>query len=76
MQYFLRAGDTVLDASSDWGLLSAYAVHRANGSLTLMVINKDSTTPLTANFALTNFVPGAAATLYSYGMPRDNAAKF
>jgi len=75
MQYFLRAGDTVLSASSDWGLLSAYAVRRTNGSLTLMVINKDSTTPLTAKFALTNFVPEAAATLYSYGIPQDNAAE-
>jgi hypothetical protein len=75
MQYFVRAGDTVLNASSDWGLLSAYAVHRTNGSLTLMVINKDSTTSLTAKFALTNFVPNTAATLYSYGMPQDNAAK-
>ncbi|HUD47539.1 MAG TPA: hypothetical protein VMR33_11950 [Candidatus Baltobacteraceae bacterium] len=75
MQYFARPGDTVLNASSDWGLVSAYAVRRTNGSLTLMVINKDSTTSLTGKFALTNFVPSAAATLYSYGMPQDDAAK-
>jgi len=75
MQYFLRGGDTVLKASSDWGLLSAYAIHRTNGSLTLMVINKDSTSNLTANIALTNFAPNGAATIYSYGMAQDNAAE-
>jgi hypothetical protein len=75
MQYFLRGGDTVLKAFSDWGLLSAYAVHRTNGSLTLMVINKDSTSNLTANIALSNFAPNSAATIYSYGMPQDNAAE-
>jgi hypothetical protein len=75
MQYFLRGGDTVLRASSDWGLLTAYAVHRTNGSLTLLVINKDSTSNLTANIALTNFAPNSAATIYSYGMPQDSAAE-
>jgi hypothetical protein len=75
MQYFVRGGDTVVKASSDWALLCAYAVHRADGSLTLMVINKDSTSSLTANLSVSNFVPSAAATLYSYGMPQDNAAE-
>jgi hypothetical protein len=75
MRYFLRGGDTVLKASSDYGLLSAYAARRTNGSLTLLVINRDSASSFTAQIALTNFAPGADATIYFYGMPQDNAAQ-
>lgn len=74
MQYFMRAGDAVLPAASDYPLLSAYAARRANGSLTLLVINKDSEASFNASIAISNFIPNAAATLYSYGMPQDNAA--
>jgi len=75
MQHFIRGGDTFLNASSDYGLLSAYAARRTNGSLTLLVINKDSAASFTAQIVLTNFAPNAAATVYSYGMPQDNAAE-
>jgi hypothetical protein len=74
MQYFIRAGDTMLNATSDYSLVSAYAARRTNGSLTMLVINKDSVSSFTARIALTNFIPGPSATLYSYGMPQDNAA--
>jgi hypothetical protein len=74
MQHFIRAGDTVLPASSDYGLVSAYAARRADGSLTLLAINKDAVSNFTVNIVLTNYLPGAAATLYSYGMTQDNAA--
>ena len=56
-------------------MLSAYAVRRTNGALTLLVINKDMTTNLTAQVALTNFVPWSTATLLSYGIPQDQAAR-
>jgi hypothetical protein len=75
MPHFIGAGDTVLNASSDYGLLSAYAARRTNGSLTFLAINKDSVSSFTANIALTNYAPGGTATLYSYGMPQDNAAQ-
>jgi len=64
----------VLTASSDYNLLSAFAARRTNGALTLLVINKDSLSTFTAQIALTNFTPNAAVTIYSYGMPQDNAA--
>ena len=46
LQYFARPGDSVLNGTSDQLLLSAYAVRRTNGALTLLVINKDMTTNL------------------------------
>jgi len=75
LQYFARPGDSVLNGTSDNLLLSAYAVHRTNGALTLLVINKDMTTNLNAQLALTNFVPWTTATIQSYGIPQDQAAE-
>jgi hypothetical protein len=74
MQHFVRAGDTILASTSDYGLLSSYGVRRTNGSLTMLVINKDPIASFPAQIALSGFVPNSAATLYSYGIPQDNAA--
>ncbi len=76
MQYFVRPGDTVLKASSDYPLLSAYAARKADGALTLLVINKDIAAAFNAQISLTNFSPWANATLQSYGMPQDQAVEF
>jgi hypothetical protein len=75
MTRFMQPGDFVLDASSDYLLLSAYASRRASGAVTLLVVNKDSTTNLTARIALNGFVPDAAASVLSYGIPQDEAAR-
>jgi len=75
VSHFIRAGDTVLNASNSNPLVSAYAALRTNGDLTLMAINKSSTTNYSVNIVLTNYVPLGTATLYSYGMPQDNAAQ-
>ena len=75
MQYFVRGGDTVLNASSDYLLLSAYAARRTNGSLTLLVINKDVTTNLTAQISVTNFIPAGTATVRSFGIIQDQATR-
>ena len=75
LQYFARPGDSVLAASSDYLLLSAYAIRRSNGALTMLVINKDSTTNFNAQISLTNFAPWANATIRSYGIPQDEAAR-
>jgi MYXO-CTERM domain-containing protein len=40
-----------------------------------VVINKDPVNSQGANIALTGFTPAATATVYSYGIPQDNAAK-
>ncbi len=75
MSHFIRAGDKVVSATSDNPLVSAYAALRTNGSLTLMTINKHSSSNLLANIVLTNYIPAGTAALYSYGMPNDNAAE-
>jgi hypothetical protein len=75
MQFFAQPGDTLLSATSDYPLLAAYAARRASGALSLLVLNKDTTTNFTAQVALTGFVPDAVATLRSYGIPQDEAAR-
>jgi len=74
LQYFARPGDRVLKATSDYSLLSAYAVRRASGAVTLLVLHKDPTTNFLAQISISGFIPTSAATLISYGMPQDNAA--
>ena len=75
MKYFARGGDTVLAATNDYQLLSAYAVRRTNGCLTLLVVNKSSYASLNAAITLTGYVPFSNATVYSYGIPQDDAAR-
>ena len=75
MQYFAQAGDTVLNAGSDYGLLPAYATRKADGALAVLVINKDRYAAYAAQLALTNFVPGSNALVRSFGIAQDEAAR-
>jgi hypothetical protein len=75
LESFARPGDSVLVSSSDNTLLSAYAVRRTNGALTMLVINKDMVSNLMGQIALTNFVPWSTATVRSYGLPQDDEAE-
>ncbi len=75
MQFFARPGETVLNAGSDYLLLSAYAARKTNGTLNLLVINKDSVTNLTAQITLSNFSPSSTASVWSYGIPQDEAKR-
>jgi hypothetical protein len=75
MKYFVRPGDTVLGATSDYLLLSAYAARKANGALALLVINKDATTNFNAQISLSNFTPLSTATVRSYGIAQDDAVR-
>jgi hypothetical protein len=70
-----RGGDAVVSATSGYGLLSIYGSRLANGSLALLVINKDPTADLPAQIALGGFSPGSSsAPIYSYGKPNDLAS--
>ncbi len=75
MTRFVAGGDTVVSASSDYPLLAVYAVRRANGLLSLLVINKSSYASLDATIDLSGFQPFSEATVYSYGIPQDEAAR-
>jgi hypothetical protein len=56
-------------------LLTPYAARAADGSLRLLVINKDVNAVFTGQINLANFVPSSSATVYFYGQPQDNAAR-
>ena len=75
LQYFARAGDSVVSGTSDNLLLSAYATSRTNGLLTVLVINKDMTSSLEGQIDLANYVPGSTATVLSYGLAQDQATE-
>lgn len=75
LSHFARGGDSIVTASSDYSLLTPYAAKRTDGSLSLLVINKSAVNTLTANINIAGFVPASNGTVYSYGIPQDNAAK-
>jgi len=75
LQFFVRPGDTVLGATSDYLLLSAYAARKANGALALLVINKDATANFSAQISLANFAPFTTATVRSFGIQQDEATR-
>ncbi len=75
MQYYVRPGDTILNAGSDYLLLSAYGARKANGALALLVINKDVTTAFTGQISLANFTPASTATVRAYGIDQDEATR-
>jgi hypothetical protein len=75
MQYFARGGDEVVAATSDSSLLTAYAVKRASGALALLVINKSPVLTHTGNISFAGFNAGTNVTVWSYGIPQDEAAR-
>ena len=74
LNLFAAPRDKVLTTTSTYGLLTAYSTKRADGTIRVMVINKNSTASLTGAITLAGFTPAAQATQYFYGMPNDNAA--
>ena len=75
LQYFARGGDVLVMAGSDFNLLAPYAARRADGSLTLLVINKSASTALNANVTLNGYSPAGTLYAYAYGIPQDDAAR-
>jgi alpha-N-arabinofuranosidase len=75
MQYFARPGDSVLNATSDYSLLSSYATRKADGALAVLFINKSGVTNLNAQITLTNFIPWPTGTARSFGIAQDEATR-
>ena len=75
LQHFARGGDQLVSASSDYPLLSVCAAEQTSGGLTLLVVNKSSNNAFNANITISGASPGSTGTLYSYGIPQDNAAE-
>jgi alpha-L-arabinofuranosidase len=75
LQHFARGGDRLVSATSDYPLLNVCAAQRTSGGLTLLVVNNSSTDALNANITIDGVSPGSGGTLYSYGIPQDDAAE-
>jgi hypothetical protein len=75
MQGFARPGDKILTATNDYAALATGAARSANGAVTLLVVNKSLVTNLNAQLTLNGFTPSAVATIRSYGIPQDEAAR-
>jgi alpha-N-arabinofuranosidase len=75
LKHFARGGDKIVLATTDNKLLSVYAARRVDEKLALLVINKSPQTVLNVNFSITSFQPQPEATIYSYGIPQDEAAR-
>ncbi|HWX20728.1 MAG TPA: YDG domain-containing protein [Candidatus Binatia bacterium] len=75
LKFFVRPGDTVLNPTSDYLLLAAYAARKADGGVSLLVMNKDTVTNFTSQIALSGFVPTNVATVRFYGIPQDDAVR-
>ncbi|HET7812098.1 MAG TPA: hypothetical protein VFL16_16120, partial [Steroidobacteraceae bacterium] len=74
LSFFARGGDTMVSATSNNTLLKVFAVHRADDSYALLVINKDPVNAINGSFTL-NGVTVTSAKLYAYGKDNDNAAR-
>jgi len=72
---FTGEGDQIVQASSSYSLISAYAAKRTDGSLALLLINKSATNTLNAAVSLSGFTPQTSANVLSYGIPQDEAAR-
>ena len=72
---FAGAGDRILTASSDYPLLSAAAARRADGALSLLVLNKDTVSSFNASVSLGGFSPSGLAVVRSYGKPQDETTR-
>jgi alpha-N-arabinofuranosidase len=75
LQHFVRGGDQLVSSTSDYPLLSVCAAQRTAGGLTLLVVNKSPSNAFSTNITVNGASPGSTGTLYSYGIPQDNAAK-
>ncbi len=75
LSHFARGGDSVVTASSDYPLLTAYAAKRLDGSLTVLVVNKSAATTFNTTIAIAGYTPAATATTLSYGKGEDDAAR-
>jgi len=63
-----RPGDQMVASSSDTAMITAHAVKRADGSLAVLLINKDPAASYDVALSLSGYTPDLTRTVYSYGM--------
>lgn len=72
---FAAPGDKVLPVTSTFGLLSAYATKRADGSVRVMLINKSPSAVMTPELTFAGFTPQSRAESFIYGIDEDRSAQ-
>jgi len=75
LKNFARGGEKVVKASSDYGSLGVYAVRGADRSVRILVINKHPSAALNATLSLPALKRSEKATVWSYGIAQDEAAR-
>lgn len=75
MHYLAQPGDTILNPSSDYGLLTTYGSRKADGSLVMLVVNKDRYSTYSAQLRWTNYLAWTNALVRSFGIAQDEAAR-
>ena len=74
LSHFARGGERVVQAQSDYRGLGVYAVKDKDHRLNILVINKHPTAALNATISIPALRKGEQATVFSYGIPQDEAA--
>ena len=62
-----KPGDQMVTASSSQSNLAVHAVKQANGSLALLLLNKDPSNTINASISVAGYTPASSATVYTYG---------
>jgi hypothetical protein len=75
LSHFARGGEQIVEASSTNNLVSVYGALGTDGTLELLLINKDPAAESSAQIDITGFTPGPNTVVYSYGIPEDKAAR-
>jgi len=72
LSHWARPGDRIVATQSNYNWLSAYSAKLNDGTLAILVINKNPTTDVQAQISLTGYnTPSGTATVYSYGKTND-----
>jgi hypothetical protein len=75
LSHWGQAGAPVLTATSNYPLLTIHATELQNGSLALLVVNKNPADNLPASITFPGFTPGSSsAPTWSYGEPNDTGS--
>ena len=59
-------GDTTVNSSSGNPMIKTHAVRRADGTLNVLIENKDPSNSYTANLGYTNYTPSGSPTVYTF----------
>ncbi len=75
LNIFAAPGDSVVPTTTSYGLLTAFTTKRSDGTLRILVVNKNPTATVIGSFQFSGFQPPSFITEFSYGMAQDNAAE-